>query len=80
MADEVNLRWLEAMADRGRAPERHEIVNALTAISAAAALLDDRWDDLTLEQRRELAATVRRRSAELRLLFTRLEIVGPRVR
>ena len=70
VANEVNLRWLEASACRDDGSiDRHAVVNSLTAICTAAALLDERWDDLTDEQRRELVTTVRRRSQELRALF-----------
>lgn len=70
VANEVNLRWLEASTCRDDGSiDRHGVVNTLTAICTAAALLDERWDDLTDEQRRDLVQTVRRRSQELRVLF-----------
>lgn len=70
VANEVNLRWLEASACRDDGSiDRHGVVNTLTAICTAAALLDERWDDLTDEQRLDLVQTVRRRSQQLRALF-----------
>ena len=72
VANEVNLRWLEsAGAGSEGMPDRHDVLNALTAIYSAASLLDERWDELTLDQRRELSATVHRRAAQLRALFAR---------
>jgi hypothetical protein len=70
VANEVNLRWLEAPACRDDGSiDRHGVVNTLTAICTAAALLDERWDELTDDQRLDLVQTVRRRSQELRVLF-----------
>ena len=48
---------------------RHEVLNALTAVAVAAGLLDDRWDDLSDIQRKDLANTVRRRAEQLRHLL-----------
>lgn len=70
VANEVNLRWLEPAGSGSEAtPGRHDVLNALTAIYTAASLLDERWDELTGDQRRELASTVHRRAAQLRALF-----------
>lgn len=70
VANEVNLRWLEASAchDDGSV-DRHGVVNTLTAICTAASLLEERWDELTEEQRLDLVQTVHRRSQQLRALF-----------
>ena len=71
VANEVNLRWLEASACRDDGSiDRHGVVNTLTAICTAAALLEERWDDLTEEQRLDLVQTVRRRSQQLRVIFS----------
>lgn len=72
VANDVNLRWLEsAGAGSVGMPDRHDVLNSLTAIYTAASLLDERWDELTLDQRRELAATVHRRAGQLRAVFAR---------
>ncbi|HVM09987.1 MAG TPA: hypothetical protein VM345_16080 [Acidimicrobiales bacterium] len=55
MARSVDLRWLD----------QHDGRNAVTAIRTAAALLDDRWDELTEEQRRDLVATLRKRADQV---------------
>ena len=75
MADCVELRWVpvDTGADADARPSgvtRHALLNTMTAVSAAAGLLHQRWDDLTVEQRRDLAATLHHRAEELRRLLS----------
>ena len=72
MAEPLELQWLDLVGrpvDDGDQRRHHDIVNAVTAVSLAAALLDDRWDDLDEMQRRELSRTMHARAEQLRRLY-----------
>jgi signal transduction histidine kinase len=73
------LQELDRLKDAFLGTISHELRTPITAISGFARMLNDRWDDLTEEQRRDFLRRVGRNSASLGLLvddlldFARLE-------
>jgi signal transduction histidine kinase len=72
----VELRWVavDGECDLGHAPgfSAHDLRNAVTAIMGAARLLNDRWDEIDEQRRRELVAMVLRRADEVAVMAKRL--------
>jgi hypothetical protein len=67
----LKLRWLDldALAEPTWRLLETDAVSAVTVLVTASELLTSRWDDLSDEDRVEIATTINRRAHQLRVML-----------
>ena len=61
----LNLRWVEGEADTTRRELPLDVVDSLTIIVGVSRIVEDKWEELTDTDRKELARMLRRRADRL---------------